>query len=1278
MEKYGREDRLEESRAASANMTFWTLIRRSLRFHARAHMGVVLGAAIGSAALIGALIVGDSVRGTLRERALARLGSAWFALSTGERQVLADLRDRLDPAVNPFLVSNSVQRSVVSSPSSALLLSGVASKRDGSTRANHVQVLGVDVLHWPRFAGWSGLSPTAEGLGMESRAHELDQQLAGLGSNALSRWSRGETVMVNETLARQLSVHQGDEIIVRLRKPTALGLDAALSPRDEDSVALRLEVGAVLPTSMLGDFSLSTGASPPANVFLTLGALGKLTGLAGRANLLLFGELDARSPLTWMGLKRGRLAGWLDSHASTREVPGGLGLPRPAPDSMVTHPARTIAPELRTPITEEQAMAQLNEQLKLAWKLEDAAISVQVLEQSPTITRGQHLQPEIEITSPRVFLDPQVPAAALQPRSGLLTNLSNGAQDSSNDLAASVFVTNGVRVLTYLANLIRAGERATPYSMVTAADGPYPHFGTLTNGSPDPQSPELRDDEILVSQWLANDLKVNPGDSVELSYFVPDSGSRLAERTNSFRVRGVLPPQGIWADRTLMPEFPGVAKAESTRDWDTGFPLIYKIREQDEAYWKTDRGTPKAFITLAAGQKMWANRFGSLTAIRYPVPANSRVDTYRDLVYRNLLANLDPARLGIRVEPVRRQALTAADQAQDFGQLFLGFSFFLVMAALVLMGLLFQFGLEQRAPEVGTLLALGFTPRQVRRLLLREGAALALAGGCFGVLGGVGYAKAMLWALATLWHEAVGSAPLEFHLTGLTLVVGLFASTAVGVLTLWVTLRKQAQQPIVRLLVGSAGQSDRAITGRPPRRSLARWVGIISGLGALGLCGWALAAGRQGEAETFFSAGSLCLIAGLAFTALWLRDLSPSLRPAAFTLGTLGLRGCSRRLNRSLATVALLVCGAFLITSIGVFRLDATKDASDRRSGTGGFALIGQTTLPVAQALNTVSGRERLGLDSAALTKVMVVEVRVHQGDEASCLNLNRAQQPRLLGIKPEVLSGRFTFSDAAKGFDARQGWEMLEHRGARATADPSEEPIPAIGDANAIQWALGKSLGDTLDYTDEAGRAFKVKLVGAVANSILQGGLLIDEAEFVKRFPGEGGYRMFLIDAPVKTAPEVSATLSRALQDAGMEITSTANRLNAFNAVQNTYLDTFQILGGLGLLLGSAGLGVVVLRNVLERRGELGLLSAVGFPPAVLQRLVLGEHAVLLVLGLGIGILAAAVAVLPSLLSAGGQAPWRSLAPTLAAGLLNGLVWAWLATRFALRGDLLSALRND
>jgi ABC-type antimicrobial peptide transport system permease subunit len=212
----------------------------------------------------------------------------------------------------------------------------------------------------------------------------------------------------------------------------------------------------------------------------------------------------------------------------------------------------------------------------------------------------------------------------------------------------------------------------------------------------------------------------------------------------------------------------------------------------------------------------------------------------------------------------------------------------------------------------------------------------------------------------------------------------------------------------------------------------------------------------------------------------------------------------------------------------------------------------------------------------------------------------------------------------------------------------------------------------------DEQGRPFKVRIVGAVANSVLQGSLVVDEAELVKHFPSAGGYRFFLMDTPTNSAVQASVALSRSLQDHGLEVTPAPRRLAQFNAVQNTYLGTFQVLGGLGLLLGSAGLGVVVLRNVLERRGELGLLLAVGWRRRVVQRLVLTEHSVLLALGLGIGVVAAAVAVLPALLSPGAQLPWATLLPTLTGVLVVGALATLLATRWALRGNLLTALRNE
>jgi ABC-type antimicrobial peptide transport system permease subunit len=784
-------------------------------------------------------------------------------------------------------------------------------------------------------------------------------------------------------------------------------------------------------------------------------------------------------------------------------------------------------------------------------------------------------------------------------------------------------------------------------------------------------------------------------------------------------------------DRTLMPDFPGVANAEKAGDWQTGFPLVHEIRPKDDNYWREYRGTPKAFVSLKTGQRLWASHLGSLTAIRFPAPAGYTEQSWylhqtevEGAIKRTLLpgsdaalaaagstnsspGGFDRASVGFRFQDVYAEALAGANQSQDFGGLFIGFSFFLIVAALILMALLFQFGIEERTNEVGTLLALGFTPRRVRNLLLGEGVAIASLGGLLGMLGGVGYAQAMLYGLATLWRDAVGTSALRFHVTPLTLVIGLFASIAVSAVTIWIVLRKQARRPARELLAEGADLNVERSTLNVQRSLAGRSLAIGSGVAALAMIGWAMFGGDGASPGLFFGAGALLLVGLLAAVALLLTALERSEASRRLSIAAMGLRTCTRRRARSLASVALLACGSFLVVAVGANRLDSGRDATRRSSGTGGFALFGEATLPVVRDLNTKAGREFYGLDENVMKGVSIVPFRVRDGDDASCLNLNRAQTPRLLGVKPELLAERkaFTFAKVLKGLPKENPWELLKRSATHSTrssrgneaqmssdgkkdqslvtsaATEEMDSVPAIGDAASIQWALGKKLGQTIEYTDEHGQKFKVRLVAGVANSILQGNLIIDEAEFVKRFPGESGHRMFLIDVPSNTGADVekvSATMSRALQDVGLELTPTTQRLAAFNAVQNTYLNTFQVLGGLGLLLGSAGLGVVVLRNVLERRGELGLLQAVGFRRRSLQWLVLSEHGGLLGLGLAVGMTAALAAVLPAVLAPGAEMHFVALGLTLAGVLGSGLVWTWLATKFALRGELLKALRNE
>jgi ABC-type antimicrobial peptide transport system permease subunit len=130
--------------------------------------------------------------------------------------------------------------------------------------------------------------------------------------------------------------------------------------------------------------------------------------------------------------------------------------------------------------------------------------------------------------------------------------------------------------------------------------------------------------------------------------------------------------------------------------------------------------------------------------------------------------------------------------------------------------------------------------------------------------------------------------------------------------------------------------------------------------------------------------------------------------------------------------------------------------------------------------------------------------------------------------------------------------------------------------------------------------------------------------------------------------------------------------------AVQNTYLSTFQTLGGLGLLLGTFGLAVVQLRNALERRGELALLRAVGLSKSLLGRLVLWENVALLVGGLACGVIAAAIAVVPHAVSGGAGVPWAWLGGTPAVVLAVGVLTGAVVVRRVLRMPILASLRGE
>ena len=132
------------------------------------------------------------------------------------------------------------------------------------------------------------------------------------------------------------------------------------------------------------------------------------------------------------------------------------------------------------------------------------------------------------------------------------------------------------------------------------------------------------------------------------------------------------------------------------------------------------------------------------------------------------------------------------------------------------------------------------------------------------------------------------------------------------------------------------------------------------------------------------------------------------------------------------------------------------------------------------------------------------VQFRKVEGDDASCLNLNRTTQPAILGVDPEALKGRFSFAAKMNELGDEDPWLALNK-----TFD--DGTIPAIADQTVIQWGLGKKVGDVLLYQNELGDTLRLKLIAGTTPSIFQGYVLISNENFLKNYPTNSGSHIFL-----------------------------------------------------------------------------------------------------------------------------------------------------------------------
>jgi hypothetical protein len=262
------------------------LIFRSLGYYWRTNLAVLAGIAIAVSVLAGALLVGQSVRASLRDLLFQRLGATEYVV-TSDRFFRTDLARELVPGEGRK-----------DSPESCALmvLQGVVIHEGTGTRAYDVNVYGIDSRFWA-FHGASG-----------RQAPE------------------GRNAAVGEPLARKLGSQPGDGLLLRIETRQGIPKESVYGRRENAGRTVRLRCSEIVPTEQLGEFSLQPAQGTVYSMFVPLERLQRDLAQPGQANAILLAHLPAEAGLETIRAGLARVFTLQDAGIRVRPLPSQPGI----------------------------------------------------------------------------------------------------------------------------------------------------------------------------------------------------------------------------------------------------------------------------------------------------------------------------------------------------------------------------------------------------------------------------------------------------------------------------------------------------------------------------------------------------------------------------------------------------------------------------------------------------------------------------------------------------------------------------------------------------------------------------------------------------------------------------------------------------------------------------------------------------------------------------------------------------------------------------------------
>jgi len=688
------------------------------------------------------------------------------------------------------------------------------------------------------------------------------------------------------------------------------------------------------------------------------------------------------------------------------------------------------------------------------------------------------------------------------------------------------------------------------------------------------------------------------------------------------------------------------------------------------------------FMDLRRAQSAF-NENGSINLIRVS-NVGGVVDgvAFSDQVTQDLRLSIASHHLALRVQDAKASGIAQAVQiGRAATELFLVMGAFGILAGILLIVNIFVMLAEERKPELGIARAVGFLRRDLLTAFALEGTFYAIVAAAVGALAGLGLGYVMIYFFDRLVPH--GDVVVTFHFDPTSVITAFVAGTALTWVTILLASWRVSRLNIVRAIrdLPEPGTPERSrdfliagILTSLAGLALTAWgfltdtgIGKIPGPPVLAI-GLGVAAASRGWARIALTLASVFNLAwiltpvgllnqrtdnvSVAFVMTGIILVGSGILIAVFNVSEV-LRALLRRASRGAGrpvlttavsyptekrfrtgmTVAMFALILFMVTLISMVQgLQASSLDTFVRQQSGGYDVIAYTTsygeIPNFRQMLQQNFSDRLFLGGwSGVSSASVLPAKVQS------VGGNRSYDYTLWGVDNFLLrSNGYGFTSFLPSYvNASTGlredlttresvWLSLRYNHTLAIVDRSAAgPNQFVPDESRLRVVPG----DRIRALDGAGHTVDLTIVGVLEQALqFTSGVFVDQDVVRAVFPAQERYTAYFFQMdPTVDVGAFRADLERVFFPYGLQTIDIREEIGrAFDASQQV-LTLMEAYLGIGLLVGIAGLAVITLRAVVERRTQIGALRAIGFTRRMVLSVFLLEIALIAVLGVGIGV---------------------------------------------------------